>query len=610
MTLSSTAARPSAWEWARAGVLSANIAWTTLCLGGFLPGTRVAMIVMTALLVALHFCDPDSAPRAHPAGWLLVPFLAYGVWNLEAVSQVRWIGWTDWLGWAQAIAVFWVVLNGVRSPGARRLVCLAIVGVAVVSVGMAAYQHFVNPKWLMLGRTQVMQYSGRATGSFGIPNSLGVFMALLIPPVAFTVFDRASPALRRVLAALVLATLVYGFVLAVSRAAWLALAAALALRSLFAPGRSIGLRVLGAVAAIAIPAATVAVLYYTMPVMHERVLNFVKDSGEHSRPIIWRGAWGIFLDHPVFGGGAGCFDVLFEKFRPIGFRDDPVYAHCDYLNTLCDYGAVGFVLLFGAVAAIAWKCRGARGIDGAVLTGLLAFSLHLLVDFHMKIPAIAIVVATLGAFMTGSTWIAKESAGHGAAARATGIALALIAMAFGIFWAAPRFRAEEIRRAAREKIDKMAEAGKDVSHEHDAFAGIRTSFERAVALDPRNAQAWSDKAYADTLWGLIEPLEIHALGIQAEKDAVVAIQLSPVVAEFWVRKGAGLDMQGKWLKGGECNATALQIAPCRADTWYYQAYHSSLDPIEKGPALAAADLSLRLDPGFRLAQSLRQRLAP
>ncbi|HEY5228739.1 MAG TPA: hypothetical protein VIJ19_09365, partial [Opitutaceae bacterium] len=279
-------ARASAWEWARTLVLSANLSWTTLCLGGFLPGTRVAMIVMTAVLFALHFCDPESAARAHPAGWLFLPFLAYAVWNIESVTQVRWVGWTDWLNWAQAIAVFWVVLNGIRAPRCRLLLLGVIVGLGVVGAAMAGYQHFVNPKWLMLGRTQVEQYAGRATGSFGIPNSLGVFMALLIPPVAAMALGRSGSVARRAAAALALAALALGFVLAVSRGAWLALAAAFFLRALLMPGRSVGSRIGGAALAAVLTAATVLVLYYTFPIMHERVGQLVANMGELSRPII------------------------------------------------------------------------------------------------------------------------------------------------------------------------------------------------------------------------------------------------------------------------------------------------------------------------------------
>jgi O-antigen ligase len=576
-----------------------------------MPGTRVAMVVLTAVLFALHFCDTDSATRAHPAGWLFLPFLAYAAWNIERVSQVRWVGWTDWLNWAQAAAVFWVVLNGIRAPQCRRILFGVIVCVGVVSAGVAGYQHFVNPKWLMLGRTQLEQYAGRATGSFGIPNSQGVFMALLIPPVAFVALDRASSAARRAAAALALAALAFGFVLAVSRGAWLALATALFLRALLMPGRSMAHRIGGAALALVLTAATVLVLYHTFPIMHVRVAQLVADMGEHSRPIIWRGAWEIFKEHPVFGGGAGCFDFLFEAFRPIGFHDEPVYAHCDYLNTLCDYGLVGFVLVFGAAAVVAWKCSGARGLGGAVFTGLLAFSLHLLVDFHLKIPALAMIVATFSALLASEAWPAEGISASAVAGpgRAFGMVLSALVLFVTLGWAAPKYQAEEIRRAARERIDMMATAGIDVSRERDALTQIRTSMERSVAIDPYNAQAWSDRAYADSLWGLVEPSQTKSLGVQVEGEGKTAIGLSPIVAEFWIREGAGLDMQGKWLEGGECSARALRLAPGRADIWYYQAYHFSLDPIEKGPAIAAADFSLRLDPSFLLAQALRQRLA-
>ena len=65
----------------RTALLAANLVWTTLCLGGFTPGSRVVMALLMALLVAVHFGDPLRGLRAHPAGWLFLPFLAYGAAN-------------------------------------------------------------------------------------------------------------------------------------------------------------------------------------------------------------------------------------------------------------------------------------------------------------------------------------------------------------------------------------------------------------------------------------------------------------------------------------------------------------------------------------------------
>src|ERR1035438_8969877 len=118
----SSPVRASAWEWARVVLLSANLLWTTLCLGGFLPGTRVAMVALTAALLAVHRADPLRGTRAHPAGWLFAPFLVYAAANVAWVTPVRWLGWIDWLNWAQAAAVFWIVLNGVESRSCRRAI--------------------------------------------------------------------------------------------------------------------------------------------------------------------------------------------------------------------------------------------------------------------------------------------------------------------------------------------------------------------------------------------------------------------------------------------------------------------------------------------------------
>lgn len=571
------------------------------------------MAALTAALVAVHLADPVRGARAHPAGWLFAPFIAYAAANVAWVTQVRWLGWFDWLNWAQAAAIFWIVLNGVETRSCRRFVWIVLVVLGVAAAALAGFQHFLSPSWLMLGRTQAGQFVGRSSGPFGIPNSLGVFMALLIPPVGAQAFGPGRTRAVRVVCAVALAALAAGFVLAVSRGAWLALAAAFALKPLLSRGRSFGRRITGAGIAAAAAAAAVAVLYFSFPLMRVRADQLVKDAGEQTRPILWRGAWRIFEGHRLLGSGAGSFDSLFEAYRPEGYRDQPVYAHCDYLNTLSDYGAVGFVLLFGAAGIVAWRCTRARGLAGAAFTGLIAFALHLLVDFDLKIPALAMVFATVAALVTADAWHARREppAGTGIGhflARAAALVGAVGTLGLAVFWVVPKYQSEEFRRVARARIDRMAEAGTDVSGERDALVSIGNGLVYATSLDPTNAQAWSDKAYADSLTALVFPKQTVELGVKVEREARRAVDLCPVIAEFWIRRGTGLDMQRRWVDGGGCFVRALQLAPERADVWYYQAYHLSLASTEVGPAIAASDFCLRLDPSFLLAQVLRQRL--
>ncbi len=599
---------PTAFEWARVCLLAANLGWTTLSLGGFLPGTRVGMSILTAALLAVHLADPARGTRAHPAGWLFLPFLAWAAANAAWVTPVHWLGWIDWLNWAQGVAVFWVVLNGVVTRIGRRSVAAVVVALGLLSAALACYQHFVQPDWLTLGRHQAAQFIGRSSGTFGIPNSLGIFMALLIPPVGFLVLRPGRPAIRGLWAG-ALGLLAAGFVLAISRGAWLALAGAFALRPVLAPGRDLGRRMASAAASVAAAAAFGGIIYLSFPLMRERVHQLVSNAGERSRPVMWRAAWRIFEAHPVLGGGAGSYDSFFEGFRPEGNLDQPTYAHCDYLNTLADYGGVGFLLFFGAGALIAWRWRGAQGLMGAAATGLWAFGLHLGVDFDLKIPALAMIVATVAGLVTSETWPGPAEAGapRGARQAAWGAAVAILAASF--LWVIPKYRAEEARGKARERIDAMARAGTEVAAQREGLMRIRGLLAEAVRRDSSNAQAWADSAYADSLWAYVEPARNRELGAVAEKEAGRAVALCPVVAEFWIRLGVGFDMEGRKLEAGDCFVRALRIAPGRPDCWYYQAYHLSRDPAQFAASLAAADYALRLDPGYLLAQALRQRLA-
>ena len=107
-------------EWLVALLLATNLVWTTLCLGGYRPETMALSWPLTgaALAVQLGFAA-WRRQRPHPAGLWLLPFLGYAAFNVAAVSPVPWLGWRDWLGWAQMIAVFWLMVNGLTRRGPR-----------------------------------------------------------------------------------------------------------------------------------------------------------------------------------------------------------------------------------------------------------------------------------------------------------------------------------------------------------------------------------------------------------------------------------------------------------------------------------------------------------
>ena len=616
--------RTSGWEWVQTGLLAVNLWWTTLCLGGYRPETMLVTGAFTCMLLAVHLLSRifEPAPAAHPAGWLLLPFVAYAAANAHWITPVRWLGWRDWMWWAQLIAVFWIVLNGVRSSGPRRTLVVTLLVLGTVAVALACYQRFIRPDWLMLGRVQADQFIMRSSGPFGIPNSLAALLLLLIPLAGVLALRAGTKLGARVAWGALTGFFVFGLVLTISRGAWLGLALALTAWPL-ASARWSWRRRLGV--ATGVGAALVlfgAGLYFTVGTVRERLIGFVHDSGEVTRPILWRAAWKLWREHPAVGSGAGSFNVLFEKYRPEQFVNEPQWAHNDYLNTLSDYGAIGFVLFFGVAAFIAWRCFRARTdaadegdwLDAsttvvALATGLLAFALQLFVDFHFKIPALAMVFATVAALVVQRRWPAQRP--H-LASMAVQVGYAVVAASVvlgGWAFALPTFSAEALRNTARQKINRLAGASVTSPEYRDRLMESRSGLERSAALDPANAQAWSDMAYAASLWAYIVPQAVPALGIEAETAASRAIALAPACAEFWIRRGVARDMRGRWFDGSLDFVQATTLASNSAWVWFYYADHLSRRASERGLAEAALALCLRLDPQNQDALALRQRLA-
>jgi hypothetical protein len=362
-----------------------------------------------------------------------------------------------------------------------------------------------------------------------------------------------------------------------------------------------------------------------------RLDSLVNDFGERSRPILWQASWNLFKSAPVAGTGAGSYDVLFERHRPSGFRDDPAWAHSEYLNTLSDYGLVGFVLSFGAMGLLAVRCvRRARantptrpaygtvpltgvwqnGVTRGMAMGLFAFAVAIAVDFHMKIPAVAMAVAVLAAECVLRTWPvpAARPSSPFRPLLAIGGVIFVVVLALGL--ALPTYRGDAPRLAAREAVDALARmTDPSTNVQKDVLASASQRLAEACALNERNGQSWADRAYVTALWARVSAGNANALGREAEQLARTALEKSTVVPEFWVRLGVALDLQGRWGEAGECFTHALQLAPKSANAWYYYAYHLSLIPATRILAGTAVHTALTLDPGLRPAITLQKSLS-
>src|SRR6478609_2372691 len=224
----------AAAEWVLVAGLLATFVGTTLCLGGFLAQTMVvsgtAVLGLGALGALLWLAGRSGESRlVNRAVFVPLPFLLYALASTLWWAPAGWLAWREWLLWFQMWTVFALVLHFGRGRAHTRLIVGAFAALVVTGIGMAIYQRFSDPDWIMLGRKQASQFHGRSSAMFGIPNSFAALLELVIPVCLALLFSRAvKPGAKIVcgwLAGLGLAALA----LTGSRGGWLGLTLALLL---------------------------------------------------------------------------------------------------------------------------------------------------------------------------------------------------------------------------------------------------------------------------------------------------------------------------------------------------------------------------------------------
>jgi tetratricopeptide (TPR) repeat protein len=104
-----------------------------------------------------------------------------------------------------------------------------------------------------------------------------------------------------------------------------------------------------------------SVLYFTIGDFRDQM----KDLEENLAPrrIMFGGAWRMFLDNPVLGGGPGSFRVLFPEYRSPDYHLSRIsnvtnYCHNWLLDLLAENGALGtiaYLAFLGGLCWLAWR---------------------------------------------------------------------------------------------------------------------------------------------------------------------------------------------------------------------------------------------------------------
>jgi O-antigen ligase len=236
--------------------------------------------------------------------------------------------------------LFLVVFAGVRT----REQLLWVVGSLVVGAFIGAAYGLVSPV--------PVDEEGRLSGALGNANETAAsLVAGGALAAALAMALRGKPILR-LASAIVVPLCAMAVFLTASRGGLVALATALIVAVLLAPGRR-------RAAAFGLGAAVVlaAVVYFSAFAPVEARDRVTQLSGGTGRTDIWKVGWRMVEDQPVRGIGAGNFEVSSIHYliapgaliRDDFIVDTPKVAHNTYLNVLAELGIVGLALFLGII---------------------------------------------------------------------------------------------------------------------------------------------------------------------------------------------------------------------------------------------------------------------
>jgi len=158
----------------------------------------------------------------------------------------------------------------------------------------------------------------------------------------------------------------------------------------------------------------------------------LSDPSNNGRLLEWRVALREFDASPLHGGGAGTYELAWERYRPND--STALNAHSLYLETLAELGVVGLLLLVGAILAIlggmALRVRGPdRALYAAVLAAGLMWTLHAGFDWDWQMPAVTLWFFALGAAALSAAPATASSQARPSRALRVAVALGVLVLA-------------------------------------------------------------------------------------------------------------------------------------------------------------------------------------
>ena len=247
----------------------------------------------------------------------------------------------------------------------------------------------------------------RAWGMTGTWLIAATYLELSIPLLMVIILEKKSttPFLRWTLPALLVCACL-ALILVNSRAAWIAVAVVMLLYFVirFKQFSKKNIMVFATLLCLCIS------LFVANPNLLTRFYSIsdMQYQNNSERILMWKSAWHMFLDYPVFGVGIGNFDIPYQTIyiAPEAKERTVAHAHNNYMHYLAETGLIGFTsFLFLFIYLLRHYIIRFRNSHDLIALGMvlsiISFMIHGLADWNYSMfPSTAQYLW----FLVGVTW--------------------------------------------------------------------------------------------------------------------------------------------------------------------------------------------------------------
>lgn len=419
--------------WCEKGILGLVLAiliFSSLATGCVRPQDFVFVQWLALALLVLWFLrfwlNPKHRLLWGPVCWATLAFMLYALIRYF-FSDVEYVARQEVIQVITYGLFLFAVITNLHRLELTQIVTITLLILGTLISMYALYQflsgsdhvwHFIRPEG----------YRRRGSGTFISPNFLACYLAMLLPlALAYTLTGRLSH-LHKVLVGYASLVIFAGIVCTISRGGWIAASVAILFFFIFLL-RQRDYRWQSLLLVLALVLVGAGALGLGKLSENRKKGLEIAAQPKDIRLRLWQAGLAMWKDHFWFGVGPDHYDIRFRQYRPPDdqLQSRPGRAHNDYINTLADWGIIGFVLVASVWVIFYWEVfrswkfvqrsqndltakrsnKSSFVLGGAL--GLVAILVHSFFDFNFHVPANALLAVTLLGLVTGHFRFATES---------------------------------------------------------------------------------------------------------------------------------------------------------------------------------------------------------